>query len=77
MGVLIVLNEKIKKLNFSMLISFLLIGVLIFISGIVSVYKLTELSQLTTKLYEHPLKVTSATKSIQTTSFQKTLIQSL
>lgn len=52
------MNEKI-------IISFAITIFLILILGLISIYKIIELSSLTQKLHDHPFVVTNATKNIQ------------
>ena len=46
--------------------SFVIVSFLVLLLGLFSVFKILELSNLTKKLYDHPLIVTNATQHIQT-----------
>ncbi len=49
----------------NIIVSFISVSVLLIVFGLISISKMIDLSDLTQKLYEHPLKVTNATKNIQ------------
>ncbi len=54
------------KTEENIILSFVIISLLLILLGGVSIVKMIELSNLTQKLYEHPLVVTNATQKIQT-----------
>ncbi len=57
------INNKTDK---NITVSFLVVGFLLILIGVVSIVKMLELSNLTQKLYDSPLTVTNSTQIIQT-----------
>jgi len=50
----------------NIILSFIIVSMLLILLGGISVLKMMELSDVTKKMYEHPLKVSNATHDIQT-----------
>lgn len=54
-----------ENINTKLIASYVVVILAIIILGIASIVKLKEASSLTQKFYEHPFKVTTATKNIE------------
>jgi len=52
-------------MNFKLILGFSVTIILLIVMGTFSIYKLIELSSLTQKMYDHPFRITNASKNIQ------------
>ena len=65
LGIIVSNTDKGLDLKKSIAISFSIISILLITLSLLSIFKLTELSGITQKLYSHPLTITSSTKNIK------------